>query len=171
MRQQRPKSLVEAVRATIELESYLPKNELVAPMQGVASVRDNQSLVSVIEKLADRVEKLEGKLNDRTVSRKQQQPSRRPRPDYKQPVICHRCRSFCKGLCPGSKESVNRRTRSHVINNQVHDQDINISEDNNAHTITINSVSNYSVDVYVGNVLVSFLVDTGAAVSLIRGDI
>ena len=91
VRQQHPKSLVEAVRATIELESYLPKNEQVAPMQGVASVRDNQSLVSVIEKLTDHVEKLEGKLNDRTVSRKQQQPSHRPQPDYRQPVICHRC--------------------------------------------------------------------------------
>ena len=34
VRQQCPKSLVEAVRATIELESYLPKNEQVAPMQG-----------------------------------------------------------------------------------------------------------------------------------------
>ena len=55
--------------------------------------------------------------------------------------------------------------------NQVHGQDMNISDDNNAHTITINSVSNYSVDVYTGNALVSFFVDTGAAVSLVHGDI
>ena len=91
VRQQCPKSLVEAVRATIELESYLPKSKQVAPMQGLASVRDNQSLVSVIEKLTERVEKLEGKLNDRTVSRKQRQTSHQPRPDYREPIICLRC--------------------------------------------------------------------------------
>ena len=52
VRQQHPKSLVEAVRAAIELECYLPKSKQVAPMQVVALVRDNQSLVSVIERLA-----------------------------------------------------------------------------------------------------------------------
>lgn len=57
--------------------------------------RDNQSLVSVIEKLADRVKKLERKLNDRRMGRKQQQPSCRkqqqpscrPQSDNRQPVI------------------------------------------------------------------------------------
>ena len=47
---------------------------------------------------------------------------------------------------------------------------MNISDDKNAHTIMINSVSNYSVDVYMSKVLVSFLVETRAAVSLIYGD-
>ena len=33
VRQQHPKSVEEAVRATTELASYLPKNKQVAPMQ------------------------------------------------------------------------------------------------------------------------------------------
>ena len=46
-----------------------------------------------------------------------------------------------------------------------------IYDDNIVHTITINSVSNYSVDAYMSKALVSFLVDTRAVASLICGDI
>ena len=93
VKQQHPETVIDAVRITIELESYLPKKDRVANVmvepgeeQSVASIRANQQgLVGVIEKLVSRVEQLESKMGQGHQGREPLM-SRRPQVENRQPI-------------------------------------------------------------------------------------
>ena len=179
VRQQRPKTVVEAVRVTIELESYLPKTDdgvthVVQSVeeQAVASIRANQqSLTGVIGKLVDRIERLENQINQGGRGRGSQLP--RGRSDYRQPIVCHKCGQpghYARGCANKTRSQMPAEPRAPLPIDEVPGHDNNVTS-HNTPTLTINNVSNYSVTVDVGGDQVPFLIDTGAAVSLIRGDV
>ena len=98
VKQQSPKNLAEAASATIELESYLgPKAAHISVAEGgvagvVAAFQSQQeSMMEMIQKLVERVEKLES-------NQALCQPSTAPKthvtsegPERSNPVICRRC--------------------------------------------------------------------------------
>ena len=91
VRQRQPKTLVEAVSATIEMESYLqPKPSQVAQVElesgtesVLASIQCQQkALLNTLDKVVERLEKLEAKS-------KEQPPS--PQGGSNQKVVCRKC--------------------------------------------------------------------------------
>ena len=114
VKQRRPKSVDEAVSATLEMESYLvPKGGRVAqvtedltPAEPVAAVRDRQDAVmTLLQQVVQRMDQLESRVAAMQVGLRSSQPSAEPR-DYKHtgqgpsqsgprergPVIYHRCK-------------------------------------------------------------------------------
>ena len=114
VKQRRPKSVDEAVSATLEMESYLvPKGGRVAqvagdlaPAEPVAAVRDRQDAVmSLLQQVVQRMDQLEERVAAMQVGAKSPPPSAEPR-EYQRtgqgpsrsglkeggPVVCHRCK-------------------------------------------------------------------------------
>ena len=110
VRQKRPRTLDEAVSATLELESYLVPAGLqaaaVPPSQVVSRVHQSQdTMMEMLGKIMERLDKLESADNATPSSRRSfQQPrhsaatqrrenptSRRENPTPKKPVVCHKC--------------------------------------------------------------------------------
>ena len=110
VRQKRPRTLDEAVSATLELESYLVPAGLqaaaVPPSQVVSRVHQSQdTMMEMLGKIMERLDKLEFADNATPSSRRSfQQPrhsaatqrrenptSRRENPTPKKPVVCHKC--------------------------------------------------------------------------------
>ena len=110
VRQKRPRTLDEAVSATLELESYLMPAGLqaaaVPPSQVVSRVHQSQdTMMEMLGKIMERLDKLESADNATPSSRRSfQQPrhsaatqrrenptSRRENPTPKKPVVCHKC--------------------------------------------------------------------------------
>ena len=159
IRQQCPRTVVEAVLAKTYLPCNLhnarvtqPDNQLRATFDqqlnnAIGTLGRNEVLESVI-KLRNNVE--ESHYNSR---------------HYPKQVTCHWCGQtghYARG-CASKHTSPyeNKPMESTEQDARVVSSDIN--------TITINCVSNYSLKVCIKGVWVSFLVDTGAAVSLIDG--
>ena len=123
-----------------------------------------QNLTDMLGKLTSRIESLEDVLNQR-------------KPDVS--VVCKNCdqlRHYARG-CAYDRSRHLRESRGHRRGNQVQrdghtcpgtQSDI-VKDVSNI--ITIGSVSKYSLNVYISGVYVPFLVDTGAAASLIDGKV
>ena len=120
MRQRTPENLDAAVSATLELESYLSPRATVANITGaeqaeleeeattgqvgaVSPSMSDQKLVTLVEKLLDRVEKLE-------TSSRMEPPMTRPpfgqRRDPSRDIVCWSCgkRGHVSRVCNAPKE-------------------------------------------------------------------
>ena len=97
-------ALCEAVAATIELESYLPKSNLVLQIteadleeptgsQTIAAIQSTQpGLLDVVQKLVERVEQLKLEPRDKPQCQPQGPSQRRDRSVIRPSVIkCFRC--------------------------------------------------------------------------------
>ena len=98
MKQRRPRKLSEAVAATIELESYLPRTNQISQIsqpeeppiadQTIAAIQSTQKdLFGVVQKLVERVEQLE----QRPRINPQRQPQRLLQSSGRGVVTCLRC--------------------------------------------------------------------------------
>ena len=123
-----------------------------------------QNLTDMLGKLTSRIESLEDVLNQR-------------KPDVS--VVCKNCnqpRHYARG-CAYDRSRHLRKSRGHRRGNQVRrdghtcpgTQSGIVKDVSNI--ITISSVSKYSLNVYINGICVLFLVDTGAAASLIDGKV
>ena len=177
VKQQRPATVNEAVSSTIELESYLSKEPSkgssvvshVTPEEdpvvgGVQPVQEG--LLSTMQKLVERVEKLEMTISPGHQGFSPQTPQRRRgiTPNSRGPIVCRRCHQpgdYARGCAMNVNQQVPRSERSAV--NWTHGEPSNPPE---MHDVNINNISSYFVLGSVYECTVSFLVDTGAGVSL-----
>jgi len=173
VKQRRPKTINEAVSSTIELESYLMKpahrnssSVSHAPTDEqlmTESVRAvQQDLVGVMQKLVERVEKLELGASQQ----RRYQPPKRERGSPRNPsapIICRRCNQpghYARG-CATNVNQQGSRDGGTLTYGGLYIPDVQ----------GVNNVQSYFVLGKVYSSPVSFLVDTGAGVSLIRGDV
>ena len=177
VKQRRPKNLHEAVSSTIELESYSPKEQSL-----VQSVSENgetppsvpvqavqQQLLGAIQKLVERVEKLEMK-----PPHDHEQYMRPPRKFQGQgaerrgrSVTCYRCGGrghYARGCAATRNPSENSASGS----GNVHQTEQYLNPSNQ---FSINNVSSYVLSCSMYTAPVSCLIDTGAGVSLLRGGV
>ena len=103
VKQRRPRNLHEAVSSTIELESYLPKEQATVqlvndgndtqPPMPVQAVQ--QQLLGAIQQLVERVERLETRPPPSRNREQRMIPPRRPQAQARgrqgQPIVCYRC--------------------------------------------------------------------------------
>ena len=177
-KQRRPRKLSEAVAATIELESYLPRTNRISrisqseepPMtdQTIAAIQSTQKdLFGVVQKLVERVEQLE----QRPRINPQDQPQRLLRGGGRRVITCLRCGKeghYARGCAmPGRRASLpptqgNATTSENIRHTHTPEQF--------SHSVPINNVSSYVLSCSMGGHIVSFLVDTGAGVSLLNKD-
>ena len=176
VRQRRPKTMLEAVSSTIELESYvLGAAAMQAEHQGpqectLTSTQTN--LEAMLNTLMEKLKKQEDEINERQVTikmRKQYHHQRQKRRKHRA-IICYKCEQpghyagGCANIPPTTCGEVSL-PMSQVCNSNC------ASPDNDMCTIAINNVSNYTVCARVFSNEVSFLVDTGAAVSLVSSEV
>ena len=179
VKQRRPRNLPEAVSSTIELESYLPReqsvravsddtcntatgpaNPLTPQITPVQAISDQP----LLQQLLDRIEKLEMTRPRPTQQSSRTEPRRlRQQGGVPKEITCYRCGRpghYARGCAAG---------RSYRQQEQ-RDQDFKTEQPlHNAQPFSINNVSSYLLPCCMNNVPVSFLVDTGAGVSLLQG--
>ena len=155
VRQKRPTTLIEAVSATIEMESYLkPKPSHVAQVEpeqshadtAIAAVQLKQdAMMGVLENIMARLEKLEAQASE---GRPTLVGNSEPR--AKRPVVCHNCKQeghYARGCAAPPART---------------------SRDQSKTPISLLPVSHsYRINGRVKGVQASFVVDTGAAVTLL----
>ena len=166
VKQLRSKMIHEAVSGTIELESYLLKSASSDVRQVTQKEPEEQAAVAVIQStqkgLMEMMQKLVGRVEQlELTSQKNQQPPRRSQARTRPmgPVVYYRCGQpghFAKG-CAQPRQSAPQGTP--MTNYPV--------ELNTPPTFSINNVSSYLLSCHIYNSPVSFLVDTGAGVSLL----
>ena len=125
-----------------------------------------------------KLQKLENDMNERRVTEKmEKQPQQRQNKRRHRKVICHKCEQpghYSRGCAnvPPLVTSTTHQAEGKVPlpMSQVCDSN-RASPNGDMCTITINSVSNYTLYARVFNDNVSFLVDTGAAVSLVSSKV
>ena len=134
VKQRRPKSVDEAVRTTLEMESYLsvstPKLAVASPMEdqhlvdipsGVAAVGKKQqgqpSTIAMLEQILDRIDNLEARMDQLakevasdTPSSLERKPANKANTSQtsRGPVTCHRCGKtghFAKGCATPRSQS------------------------------------------------------------------
>ena len=155
VRQKQPTTLIEAVSATIEMESYVkPKPSHVAQVEleqshadtAIAAVQLKQdAMMGVLESIMARLEKLEAQ-----ASEEQPTPIGNSEPRAKRPVVCHNCKQeghYARGCAAPPARA---------------------SRDQSKTPISLLPVSHsYRINGQVKGVQASFVVDTGAAVTLL----
>ena len=179
VKQRRPRKLSEAVAATIELESYLPQTNRISrisqseepPMtdQTIAAIQSTQKdLFGVVQKLVERVEQLEQKPRINP----QEQPQRLLRDGGRRVITCLRCGReghYARGCAmPGRRANLPPRQGNATTSENI--RYIHTPEQF-SHSVPINNVSSYVLSCSMGGHIVSFLVDTGAGVSLLNKDV
>ncbi len=106
VKQKRPKTVDEAVSATLEMESYLlPKGSRVAqvaegymPIERVSLVHaQNDAVVTLLQQVVDRMDQLEAKVASLTQNQQEVGKVRGEKPNTSNspprgPVVCHRCK-------------------------------------------------------------------------------
>ena len=198
VRQRRPKTITEALHATIEMQTYVSRNDSYLsnshnPSVGEQSVQkqtitnlmcSQQNLNDMLRKLASRIESLENVLNQRKPDRKLASRIESLENVLNQrkldvSVVCKNCDQlghYARG-CAYDRSRHLRKSRGHRQGNQVRRDGHTCSGTQSgivkdvSNIITIGSVSKYSLNVYISGVCVPFLVDTGAAASLIDGKV
>ena len=88
MKQKRPKTLDEAVSATLELESYLLKPpradghtqavSTIPDVSVVAGVKQSQTMMQMLSKMMERLEKIESDRATHPLHRRSQRPHQAP---------------------------------------------------------------------------------------------
>ena len=189
VKQRQPGTLDEAVTATLEMESYLSTKQLTAQVACVdssedpgtiAAVTPQDKLTSLVEKLLERVERLE--TNDSKPARQRAKggpvsreaiprPMRNgvPRPVQSGPnsqysnILPRNRRGSFQGNCwlCGKKGHLARNCEEQVSKNK--DQHHNVFQ--------VNPSGGYRLRGTVNGTPTAFLVDTGAAVTLVRDDV
>ena len=156
VRQKRPATLIEAVSATIEMESYLkPKPTSIAQIEParpetdtvIATVQHKQdAMMGMLENIMTRLEKLEARMGSGQPQRSENAESRTRRP-----VVCHNCQReghYARGC---ALPAVSRPSREQPKT-----------------PISLLPVGNaYRLRGEVNGCDVTFVVDTGAAVTLL----
>jgi len=171
----------EAVSGTLELESYLvraPMQQAYQSPQENRTVSAQSNLVAMLYTLMEKLQKLENDMNERQGTEKmEKQPQQRQNRRRHRKVICHKCEQpghYTRGCAniPPHVASTTHQAEGKVPlpMSQVCDSN-QASPNGDMCTITINSVSNYTLHARVFNDNVSFLVDTGAAVSLVSSKV
>ena len=163
MRQKRRSTMVAALAATLELESYLIQCSAqgdgagVQPgtTQGNAVASVEPDLTLMIENLLEKLSRLEKKVEDAESSRYQ---PRRQRKRKRQPqaIMCHVCKQpghyarGCASSIPVDPENKAMTTSEMQTqrNKDANNADPTVDNDVTP-TISINSVSKYSVPVHV----------------------
>ena len=155
VRQKRPTTLIEAISATIEMESYLkPKASHVAQMEPeqahpdavILAVQHKQdAIMGMLENIMSRLEKLEVRTNEgRSAS------ASNPEPRARRPVVCHNCKQeghYARGCAAPPARTPQNQSQT---------------------PISLLPVSHsYCINGRVNGVQASFVVDTGAAVTLL----
>ena len=106
VKQKRPKTVDEAVSATLEMESYLlPKGSRVAqvaegymPIEPVSLVHaQNDAVMTLLQQVVDRMDQLEAKVASLTQSQQEVGKVRGEKPNTSNspprgPIVCHRCK-------------------------------------------------------------------------------
>lgn len=94
VRKSKPKTIMEAITSTLELESYrtAPSNPAQPPAFVDAVQTKQDALMDVVQQLTNRMDKLEMEMKKLNQPRQQEYHDRPPRCDRpKQPIICRRC--------------------------------------------------------------------------------
>ena len=159
-----PTTVAEAVSVTLELESYLPRHP---PTQRQIEEREEgpllkaiqstqQGMIEQVQCLVDQVEKLENFVKK---SPRDLPPPRVSRQHHQENVcaMCHQCGNHVSGSPANMKTLCEQEGKSNTARELP--------------TITINSVSSYFLPGCVFETDISCLVDTGAGVSLLNGDV
>ena len=156
VRQRQPQSIQEAVISTIELESYLVKPiancdqlERTAPQ---ANVTMQTSMVEALQKLLSRIEQLETELERSHIPPEGLRKAKT--------IVCHTCGQeghFAKGCAVKHKPI------------SVAKQETKLTQ--NTHALPINNVFSYTLACEVYGTPVSFLIDTGAGVCLLKDEV
>ena len=136
---------------------------------GVQPVQEG--LLRTMQKLVERVEKLEMTMSPGHQGFSPQTPQRERGTTQNSggPIVCRRCHQpghYTRGCAMNFNQQVPRSERSAV--NWTHGV---LSNPPDMHDVNINNVSSYFVLGSVYESPVSFLVDTGAGVSLLRGNV
>ena len=186
VKQRTPRELNEAITATIELESYMPasansvssvekqetgiKSETATDGGVVAAVSATERLATMVDTLTARIEKLEashGSVEERPARGREERRNYAPRRE----VICFRCNQrghiarYCRQregklltLGESSRSCEGESTKA----TKTGSVELGIS--------SVIRPQGYEVEGAVNGVPTSFLVDTGAAVTLLRRD-
>ena len=177
VKQRHPRKLSEAVAATIELESYLPRTNQVSQIskseeppiadQTIAAIQSTQKdLFGVVQRLVERVEQLEQSPR----SNPRRQPQTFLESGGRRVVTCLRCGReghYARGCAMQGRRanlpptSGNTATPENTRPRHTHTPE---------QSVPINNVSSYVLSCSIGGHIVSFLVDTGAGVSLLNKD-
>ena len=175
VKQRQLKTVHEAVSSTLELESYLskPRSESVShvaspdepPVESIQAVQ--RDMIGAMQKLVERVEKLEVAAKQRHPGQGVDRPPRRGRGKHPgAQIICRRCNQPGHYVRGCAATIYQQGVTGQGTQGSWHE--LNVPNLPNVH---VNNISSYFV---VGKVLetpVSFLVDMGAGVSLLQGDI
>ena len=181
VRQRRSKTLEEAVATVLETESYVAqgksetKNLVVEAVDKpdekceVGTVRVQPDVIPLLESIVKRLVKLQSK-RDSFAIRPQQEWKMKGEQKTRGPVICFRCGQeghVARGCASGPKEagklmalSTKDQLQEGIV--KVHSTDV--------FSLAVYPTASYFVTVSVDDIALQLMVDTGAAVSLLRKD-
>ena len=157
VKQKRPTNLVEAVGSTLEMESYLlPQPSKVATVDveqhtAIAAVQSKQeSMMGMLQTMMERLDRLEKQMHTPT------RPTQTGPPSHSRPIICNKCGQeghYARGCAKP------RRTNRPA-------------PETNNDTVAVVPVSrSFIVSGSTNGVPTTFILDTGAAVTLLRKDV
>ena len=171
LKQKQPATLDDAVIATLEMESYLlnvpkPSVSLVDHKEDnstIGTVRTEDKLASLVERLVERVEQLES--SDSAHSRTSRIPKDSPRSAGLKGTHSHvKGRTF-KGECwkCGKRGHISRNCPTRAAES---------TSSKDEHTVLqVNPTSGFRLLGSINGASASFLIDTGASVTLVREDL
>jgi len=171
VKQRQPVDIREAVSATIELQSYLhvtaePHSDMPIndnPHLEVTTIESTQTaMLKIMEKLIDRVEQLEASLQQGHHDTLREQPVSRSCNE----VVCKKCGKIGHYARGCAMSNAPRKT-----NQDQRNLECASTQENNLQAIAINNVSSYTLLCTVNNLPVSFLIDTGAGVCLLKSEV
>ena len=160
VKQRKPKCVREAVEITRELESYLHTSPLDFRHNDETENCSEQliqlhSLLQKLQQVQERLADLEAATSSAKLGAVSEQSARKREITGYHPKVCHKCKQpghYARG-CAAKRQPRN----------------MSAHQERTHQTLSVNSVTSYYLTGYVSNKLISFLVDTGAGVSLLNG--